>query len=297
MSHPQNGIFNENAQHFYFLEYQLTSQDVLAVKQAIQQAIESKEGVDVTVSFGLDAWQQLQPAWSPATLENFTTLNGQEGHVAPSTQRDLFFWLQGLDISDVFDQSMAVHHAMQEVAEMKIEERGFHYHTSLDLIGFEDGTANPKTDELRRAAACIPEGQPGAGGSLVLSQKWVHDMDKWSGVPVHCQEKIVGRTKVENEELEGDAMPMDSHVSRTDLKVDGTAMKIYRRSAPYGSVKEKGLFFLAFGCELQRFTSQLNSMYGLTEDKTIDQLINYSKAVTGSYWFAPSQEDLAEALK
>jgi putative iron-dependent peroxidase len=91
-------------------------------------------------------------------------------------------------------------------------------------------------------------------------------------------------------------MPDDSHISRTDLTVEGVPMKIYRRSAPFGSVTEKGLLFLAFGCELVRFTSQLESMYGLTEDQKIDQLLNFSKAVTGSYWFAPSQEDLSEML-
>ena len=73
-------------------------------------------------------------------------------------------------------------------------------------------------------------------------------------------------------------------------------MKIYRRSAPFGTVQEKGLLFLAFAKELIRFSSQLESMYGLTEDKKIDQLINYSKAVSGSYWFAPSVEDMQEAL-
>ena len=291
---PQAGIFRENAQHMHFLEYRLTSSNLKEIKQALAKAIDNikPDDISLVVSFGKEAWQLLQPNWTPTTLDNFVTINGQQGHTAPSTQADLFFWIQGIDMGVVFDQAMQIHNHLQKIADLTLEQQGFDYHHNLDLIGFEDGTANPKTHELKMDAAVIPAGKPGEGGSLVLSQKWVHDMDKWDTVPVHCQEGIVGRTKDENIELEGDAMPDDSHISRTDLKVDGVAMKIYRRSAPFGTVQEKGLMFLAFAKELIRFSSQLESMYGLTEDKKIDQLINYSKAVSGAYWFAPSQEDL-----
>ncbi|BCN92864.1 deferrochelatase/peroxidase YfeX [Thiomicrorhabdus immobilis] len=296
---PQAGIFNENERHMHFLEYVLTSDNIVLIKQAISKAleIEQSEQLTLVVSFGKQAWQKLQSNWTPATLEDFTEIKGKQGHIAAATQADVFFWLQGEDIGDVFDAAMHIHHAMKQIANLTLEQQGFDYHHKKDLIGFEDGTANPKTDELKRAAAVIPKGQPGEGGSLVLSEKWVHDMDKWGEVPVHCQEAIVGRTKIENEELQGDAMPPDSHVSRTDLKVDGVAMKIYRRSAPYGTVQENGLMFLAFACELKRFTSQLESMYGLADDGMIDQLLNYSKAVSGSYWFAPAVEDLQTMLK
>ncbi|WEJ63256.1 Dyp-type peroxidase [Thiomicrorhabdus lithotrophica] len=298
MKTPQAGIFRENAQHMHFLEYRLTSSNLTQIKQALSKAIENikPDDISLVVSFGKQAWQLLQPNWTPATLEDFVTINGQQGHTAPSTQTDLFFWIQGIDMGMVFDQAMQIHNHLQKVAELTLEQQGFDYHHNLDLIGFEDGTANPKTDDLKVDAVVIPAGQPGEGGSLVLSQKWVHDMDKWNAVPVHCQEGIVGRTKDENIELEGDAMPDDSHISCTDLKVDGVAMKIYRRSAPFGTVQEKGLMFLAFAKELIRFSSQLESMYGLTEEKKIDQLINYSRAVSGAYWFAPAEEDLHQVL-
>ena len=297
---PQTGIFKEGSTHFYFLEYRLSRKESKPVKQAFAALLERCEkqfpDVSVVLSFGAEAWHLLQPNWMPATLKPFETLQGQQGHTAPSTQADLFFWLHGTDISQVFDVALMIDRLMKSIASLALQERGFSYHQNLDLIGFEDGTANPETEELKREASVIAAGLPGAGGCLVLSQKWVHDLEKWDATPVHCQETVVGRTKDENIELEGDVMPDDSHISRTDLNVDGVAMKIYRRSAPFGTVTEKGLLFLAFGCELVRFTSQLDSMYGLTEDKKIDQLLNFSKAVTGSYWFAPSQEDLAELL-
>ncbi len=302
MSHPktpQAGIFNEEASHFYFLEYRLKKPcEIQKIKKAILLAKSAflDATASVVISLGAQAWHLLQPEWMPETLVDFIPLYGKQGHQAPSTQADVFFWVSGQEISVVFDLALEIHHAMQSVAELALQERGFKYHQNLDLIGFEDGTANPKTEVLKRDAAVIAKGHAGEGGSLVLSQKWVHDLDKWHALPVHCQEAVVGRTKEENIELEGDAMPDDSHISRTDLKRDGVSMKIYRRSAPFGTVTEKGLMFLAFGCELVRFSSQLESMYGLTEDKKIDQLLNFSKAVSGSYWFAPAQEDLDALL-
>ncbi len=298
---PQAGIFNEESTHFYFLEYGLNDKDREAVKQALAETLKACKiqysEVSVVVSFGEKAWHFLQPSWMPATLTSFKTLQGQQGHQAPSTQADLFFWVHGADISQVFDAALLIDQKLKQIADLVLQERGFRYHQNLDLIGFEDGTANPETEELKREAAVIADGLSGAGGSLVLSQKWVHDLDKWDEIPISCQEAVVGRTKIENIELEGEAMPDDSHISRTDLKVDGVPMKIYRRSAPFGTVTEKGLLFLAFGCELLRFTSQLESMYGLTEDKKIDQILNFSKAVNSSYWFAPAQEDLHALLQ
>jgi len=298
---PQIGIFQEGAKHMYFLEYTLLADDIQPLKNSLQISLQQHNDSTVVLGFGLHAWQRLQPSWSPHSLANFQPLTGLEGHSAPSTQADIFYWIQGQDIAKVYDTVLHIHQCLKNHATLTLEQRGFDYHQKLDLIGFEDGSANPKTDSLKRDAACITIGKTGAGGSLVLSQKWVHDLEKWNQTPVHCQEKVVGRKKDTNEELTGNAMPNNSHISRTDLTIDGEAMKIYRRSAPFGTLAEKGLMFLAFGCELKRFSTQLDSMYGVAkeedQDQPIDQLLNYSKAVSSSYWFAPTQEDLAEMLK
>ncbi len=98
----------------------------------------------------------------------------------------------------------------------------------------------------------MPQRRPGAGGAFVLSQKWVHDLEAFRALPIPEQECVIGRTKADSIELEGAAMPATSHVSRTDVKVDGVAQKIYRRSTPFGGAAELGLYFLAFACELPR---------------------------------------------
>ena len=183
---------------------------------------------------------------------------------------------------------------MAGLAAPALDLAGFTYRDSRDLIGFVDGSANPK-DEGRLEAALVESG-PGAGGSFVLSQQWVHDLEKWNAVPEALQEKIVGRTKPKSIELEGDDMPSDSHVSRTDVMVDGEALKIWRRSAPYGTVREHGLYFLAFAKHPVRFQVQLERMLGVSGDGLHDRLAEYSRAVTGSYWFAPAVETLHRSL-
>ena len=226
---------------------------------------------------------------------DFKTLQGVQDFSMPSTQGDVFFWIHSDHQDFNFDQVLLIQSVMGKVAELQLDLVGFNYHNQRDLIGFVDGTANPKED-ARQLAALIPEGQMGAGGSYVLSQKWVHDLAAFNQLEVTQQEKVVGRTKIEDIELTGDDMPANSHVSRTDVSVDGTAMKIYRRSDPFGSATEHGLYFLAFACELRRFSVQLERMLGMTDDGIHDKLIEYSKAVTSSYWFAPSAEDLRAAL-
>ena len=152
--------------------------------------------------------------------------------------------------------------------------------------------------------ALISNEELGAGGSYVISQRWQHDLTAFNQLSINAQEKVVGRTKVDDVELEGADMPVDSHVSRTDAKVDGKAMKIYRRSSPYMSSQldkklkpDHGLYFFAFTGEMQHFTVQLERMMGISSDGISDKLMKYSAAKTGSYWFMPSEIDLTNALK
>ena len=139
-------------------------------------------------------------------------------------------------------------------------------------------------------------GSTGAGGSFVLTQRWVHDLLAFHALPLDEQEGVIGRTKPDSVELEGAAMPKTSHVSRTDLERNGSALKLYRRSAPIGTVEEHGLYFLAFSCDPRRFQMILESMFGDIGDGLHDRLIEFSKPTSGSFYFAPSEEELSAAL-
>ena len=296
MTTPQKAIFQENSTKFYSLEYSLDlTLPLTTLKAAINTSLSDTADVSIVIAFGKEAWNKLQPDWQPEKLVDFEALEGVNGYSIPSTQRDLFFWIHSENHDDNLDCVLKIQQALVDVAKLQLELPGFTYHDSRDLTGFVDGSANPK-GEAQQLAALIPSGQPGEGGSYMLTQKWLHDLAAFNNLSQDQQEKIIGRTKPDSIELEGDAMPADSHVSRTDVKVDGTAMKIYRRSAPYGSATEQGLYFLSFASEIKRFSIQLERMFGITNDGFHDRLIEYSTPLTSSYWFAPSQQDLDALL-
>ena len=134
--------------------------------------------------------------------------------------------------------------------------------------------------------AAIAEGMPGAGGTILLLQKWRHDVTLWESLPVEAQEQVIGRTKSESVEL--DDKPHDSHVARTDQDEFG---KIFRRNMPYGTVTDHGTMFVGFCAEQRPLQAMLESMAGLTNG-TRDALTKYTSALTGAYYFIPSTQSL-----
>lgn len=292
----QAGLLEEPGRSAHYLEMNLhpdvSNEQILA---ALKTAVQPVSGAFIALCFGSDAWDRLNPSWRPAQLQPFRQLDGKNGYSMPATQSDVYFWIHGEDQGDIMDAVLQVHESMRDVAVCTLDLNGFKNREARDLTGFVDGTANPKGDK-RLDAALIPEGEPGAGGSYVLTQRWQHHLQAFSHLSLHEQEQVIGRTKSGNVELEGDAMPPTSHVSRTDVKIDGVGQKIYRRSTPYGGADEHGLYFLAFACDLKRISIQLERMLGNTDDGFSDYLMKYSTAKTGAYWFMPSRADLETLL-
>lgn len=298
MSLSQPGIFDKSSTSFYYLEYKIDYSVDKSVYLAKLKELYSKDlnQAHVNLNFGKKAWDYLNPSWSPKGLVSFEALKGKKGYEISSTQQDLMFWIHGTIESKVLDLAMRINNTLKEVLELVYEEKGFQYHSSRDLTGFEDGTGNPKTEEKKTAAAFIPAGELGEGGSYVCTQRWEHNIDKFNNHPVKEQEQIIGRTKADSVELTGDEMPKNSHVSRTDIDIDGVAMKMWRRSSPFGGVDTHGLNFHCFACEILRISSQLESMLGLTEDGITDRILEFSTPKRSAYWFCPSQEDLKKLL-
>ena len=292
MSSPQRGLFVEGSPFSHYLEYRVAEgagDADLRDAQAACHALGRERGQHVVVAFGSTLWWRLARERMPEGLRPFEALGDPAGHYAPTTQRDIWFWIQGPSRDANLDLAFAIDGNLSKMASLELDLPGFAYHGDRDLIGFVDGTGNPKDQEGKEAAALVPGS---GGGSFLMTQQWVHDLPKFNALDVAAQEAVVGRTKVEDVELEGEAMPADSHVSRTDVKEDGVAMKVYRRSSPYGTVREHGLYYVAFACDPDRLDIQLRRMYGLTDDGLHDRLIEFSRAVTGAYWYAPGTGDL-----
>lgn len=315
---PQPGIFVEGTRLHRFIELDLSpaqvqGQDAMAqlrrtlAELAGQVLVNRQRSIQQVLAFSRDCWSQLSNIALPS-MTDFPGYQTDDGAFsAPATQRQCFIWLHGDDLDSLTDAYVDLIAILKSLDHQLFACDGFVYRDSRDLTGFVDGSANPKAgsdpakhdtpDDPRYRAAVIPAGEPGEGGSFVMTQQWVHALEAFGELSVADQERVIGRTKADSIELTGDAMPIDSHVSRTDLKIDGVAQKIYRRSTPAINGDQRGLYFFAFSTELSRFEVLLNSMYGQHQRGVHDRLLNFSEPVSGSYWFAPSVADLEHVLQ
>jgi putative iron-dependent peroxidase len=63
---------------------------------------------------------------------------------------------------------------------------------------------------------------------------------------------------------------------------------------PYGTVAEHGLYFVAFSADRTRYEQMLARMFGTIGDGHHDRLIEFSRPVSGAFYFAPPLNLLAE---
>jgi putative iron-dependent peroxidase len=204
----------------------------------------------------------------------------------PATQHDAFLWLAGSAYDVVFDVARGAISVLGALASVASEVSTWPYRHDRDLTGFVDGSENPSLAEAPEVAL-VPSGAPGAGGSVLLLQRWTHDVTAWESLPVERQEAVIGRTKPDSIEMED--KPEGSHVARTDQDQFG---KIFRRNMPYGTVTDHGTMFVGFAAKQQPLQRMLASMAGL--DGTRDDLTRYTAPVSGAYYFVPSLNALYE---
>src|SRR6185437_4806599 len=185
----------------------------------------------------------------------------------------------------VFDMARSVIHDLAGQASLAEETSSWAYRHDRDLTGFIDGSENPTLLDAP-IDALLPEGVPGAAGSVLLLQKWKHNVVEWEALPVAQQELIMGRSKTGSTELENKRS--DSHVARTDQDEFGN---IFRRNMPYGNIEDHGTVFVGFSADQKRLSKMLDSMAGLVNGQR-DALTRYTQPLTGSYYFVPSVESL-----
>jgi putative iron-dependent peroxidase len=295
---PQFGIFAQGTIAHAFLEWDLRPdidlREAASVLGRLRSPSVSAGGVNLVLAFGHELWRALAPKDVPAGLGAFLPIGRLGGHHAPATQHDLWVWINGSSQDVVFEHTRAASRAIETVAQLASEQVAFVHRDSQDLTGFIDGTANPTMVEAP-IAALVPDGQPGAGGSHVIAMRWVHNLDAFEALPVADQERVFGRTKVGSIELDGDAKPPTAHIARVEIEdAAGNELPIYRRSVPYGTVAEHGLYFVAFSADRSRFDTMLGRMFGTDGDGRHDRLTDFSRPVSGAYYYAPPLNLLVE---
>ena len=291
MAIPQPGIFALGGRSHLHLEFDLTG-DAVDLRPAISRIYESADtvsGVNLVVGFGRTAWAALSPDNVPDDLIEFETITGVDGFEHPAAQHDLWIWLHGGTPDGLFDLARVTQRELVGVATLASEQNCFTYQASRDLTGFEDGTENPPLSEAP-AIASIPEDRACAAGSIVLLQRWRHDLDKFESLSVAEQEQVFGRTKVDSVELGDEETVPGSHIQRVVIEDEaGEELEVFRRSTAFGGLREHGLMFLAFSSDRARLQEMLDRLAGVGDG--IRDLITTVSTPTASAWYiAPPVE-------
>lgn len=253
------------------------------------------------VGIGSDLWDRLSPGRRPADLRPFPPIAGPV-HAAPSTPGDLLFHLRAEREDLTFELERQLLDRLGDAVTVADETVGFRYFDARDLLGFVDGTANPAGAELPDAALIGAGDDPAfAGGSYVVVQKYLHDLAAWGTLSTERQEAIIGRTKIDNIEIDDDGAPQRSHKSLATID-DGAGgeLGILRDNMPFGrpGAGEFGTYFIGYSGRLWVIERMIERMFVGAPPGAYDQLLDFSTAVTGATFFAPTAsmlEALAEA--
>jgi porphyrinogen peroxidase len=259
---------------------------------ALLRAVEFRDleaGLSCVMGFGSDAWNRLFGEPRPAELHTFREIRAGPRH-AVSTPGDLLFHIRAkrMDLCfEVATQIMArIGHAVSPVDEV----HGFRYFDDRDLLGFVDGTENPRGQAVIDAALIGAEDAAFAGGSYVIVQKYLHDLDGWNALSTEAQERIIGRTKLSDIELDDSIKPTSAHNALTTIAEDGKEFQILRDNMVFGRAGEGefGTYFIGY-CRTPRTTEQmLENMFVGRPPGNYDRLLDFSRAVTGTLFFVPS---------
>jgi putative iron-dependent peroxidase len=287
----QSGIFALGTASHVYLEFDLlpglAAEDLVRSLASIREPRTTVGGVNLVSGFRPDLWRTVSPDDIPAGVTGFDRpITGPDGFTMPATQHDAVLWLAGSEYDVLFDEARQAIQALAQVASLADEHSGWPYQRFRDLTGFIDGTENPSQLEAPDVVL-VPPGAPGAGGTILLLQRWPHDAAAWEALGVAAQEAAMGRTKADSVEL--NPRPTNSHVARTDQDTFGN---VFRRNMPYGTVSEHGTIFVGFSAEQQPLQTMLESMAGV-RDGVRDALTMYTHPVSGAYYFMPANQAIA----
>lgn len=246
------------------------------------------------VGIGRELWDRVHFDKRPKELKSFTRIEGA-AHAAPSTPGDLLFHIRSERPDLCFEFERILLDNLGTGVTVVDEVSGFRYFDARDLLGFVDGTANPTGLALPASALVGDEDPDFAGGSYVVVQKYLHDLGAWARTPTPLQEEIIGRTKIDNIEIDDDDAPRKSHKSlATIVDADGNERDILRDNMPFGrpGQGEFGTYFIGYSRYLWVTEKMLQRMYIGEPPGAYDRLLDFSTPHTGTTFFAPSRATL-----
>jgi putative iron-dependent peroxidase len=256
------------------------------------RAVEFREieaGLTCVTGFGSDAWDKLFGAPRPAELHPFAEIRSAGRH-AVSTPGDILFHIRAKRLDLCFELAMQIMESIGDAVSVADEVHGFRYFDDRDVLGFVDGTENPRGDAAQQAAIVGGEDPLFAGGSYVIVQKYLHDLKTWNALPVEVQERIIGRRKISDVELSVSDKPAYAHNALTNIEENGRQLQILRDNMPFGRPGhgEFGTYFIGY-CRTPRITEKmLENMFVGNPPGNYDRLLDFSRPATGNLFFVPA---------
>jgi putative iron-dependent peroxidase len=259
---------------------------------ALIRAVEFRDieaGLSCVMGFGSEAWDRLFGSPRPAELHPFTEIRSG-GRNAVATPGDLLFHIRAKRMDLCFELATQIMTRLGDAVQPVDEVHGFRYFDDRDLIGFVDGTENPRGQEAIDAVTIGAEDAGFEGGTYVIVQKYLHDMAGWDALSTEQQERIIGRKKLSDIELDAAVKPTCSHSSLTTIEENGVEVKILRDNMPFGrpTQGEFGTYFIGYSKSPSTIELMLQNMFVGRPPGNYDRLLDFSRAVTGNLFFVPA---------
>jgi porphyrinogen peroxidase len=239
--------------------------------------------------FGSEAWDRVFDKPRPKELHKFHEIRAAKRH-APSTPGDILFHIRAQRMDLCFELAAQIMARLGPAVIAVDEVHGFRYFDSRDLLGFVDGTENPKGRAAIDATLITDEDPVFRGGSYVIIQKYLHDLVGWNKLSTERQEQIIGRTKLADVELSDSVKPGYAHNALNKVVEEGKEIKILRDNMPFGNVGEKefGTYFIGYSRSPRTIEKMLDNMFVGKPPGNYDRILDFSRAVTGNLFFVPS---------
>jgi porphyrinogen peroxidase len=250
---------------------------------------EADENLSCVMAFGSAAWDRLFGAPRPAELHPFREIRAGTRH-AVATPGDVLFHIRAEPMGLCFELAAQIMARLGDAVAPVDEVHGFRYFDRRDLLGFVDGTENPAGQEAVDATLVGEEDPAFAGGSYVIVQKYLHDLTGWNALPIEAQEHIIGRKKLSDIEIDEAIRPTSAHNSLTKIVEDGNEIKIVRANMAFGEAGqgEFGTYFIGYSRSPRTIEQMLENMFVGRPPGNYDRILDFSRAVTGNLFFAPS---------
>ncbi len=274
------------------LENRATLRSFCGDLAALVRAVEFRDlgaGLSCVMGFGSDAWDRLFGSPRPAELHPFGEIRAGTRH-AVATPGDLLFHIRAKRMDLCFELATQLMARLGDAVSPVDEVHGFRYFDERDLLGFVDGTENPRGEAVTDAVLIGEEDAAFAAGTYVIVQKYLHDLGGWNALSTEAQERIIGRTKLSDIELDDSVKPTSAHNALTTIVENGTEVKILRDNMPFGRAGhgEFGTYFIGYSRSPRTIEQMLENMFVGRPPGNYDRLLDFSRAVTGSLFFVPA---------